>query len=107
MTSDTLRMTSEAVTGIANRIPAVVPRYLPLLLLAVGWEALTRTGLVPTSALPPLDTVARAWYELASSGELWTNGAASRTRGAAGLGRAIPGGGRSGLLWAGGKSRGA
>jgi len=100
MTSDTLRMTSEAVTGIANRIPAVVPRYLPLLLLAVGWEALTRTGLVPTSALPPLDTVARAWYELASSGELWTNGVASMTRGAAGLGMAIAGGSLIGILMA-------
>src|SRR5205814_254335 len=90
MTSEPVRVTSG--TGIANRIPAVVPRYLPLLLLALGWDALTRTGLVPTSALPPLDTVARAWYELASSGDLWTNGVASMTRGAAGLGLAIAGG---------------
>ena len=98
MTSETVRVTSG--TGIANRIPAVVPRYLPLLLLALGWEALTRTGLVPTSALPPLDTVARAWYELASSGDLWTNGVASMTRGAAGLGLAIAGGSLIGILMA-------
>ena len=58
----------------------------PLVLLAVAWEGLTRAGIVPISALPPLDTVARAWYDLASSGDLWTNGIASMTRGAAGLG---------------------
>ena len=34
MTSETVRVTSG--TGIANRIPAVVPRYLSLLLLALG-----------------------------------------------------------------------
>jgi ABC-type nitrate/sulfonate/bicarbonate transport system permease component len=45
---------------MTSRIPAVVPRYMPLLLLAAGWEALTRSGLVPTAALPPLDTVAIA-----------------------------------------------
>ena len=33
-----------------------VPRYAPLLLLALAWEAVTRAGLVPPSALPPLDT---------------------------------------------------
>ena len=64
----------------------MLPRYTPLLLLALAWEAVTRAGLVPTSALPPLDTVARAWYDLASSGDLWTNGVASMSRGAAGLG---------------------
>ena len=70
-------MTSGATSSPVNRMAAVLPRYLPLLLLAVGWEALTRTGLVPLSALPPLDTVASAWYDLASSGDLWTNGVAS------------------------------
>ena len=97
-------MTSEMATGIANRTPARVPavlvRYLPLLVLAIGWEALTRTGLVPVSALPPLDTVARAWYDLASSGDLWANGVASMTRGAAGLGLAIIGGSLIGILMA-------
>src|SRR5205085_4670442 len=32
--TETVRVTSG--TGIANRIPAVLPRYLPLLLLALG-----------------------------------------------------------------------
>src|SRR5215472_3827920 len=98
-------MTSETVHGTASRspanwIPAALPRYLPLVLLAVAWEGLTRAGVVPISALPPLDTVARAWYDLASSGDLWTNGVASMTRGAAGLGMAIAGGSLIGILMA-------
>jgi len=93
-------MTPEALSSMTSRIPAVVPRYMPLLLLAAGWEALTRTGLVPTAALPPLDTVAIAWYDLASSGDLWTNGVASMTRGAAGLGLAIACGSLIGILMA-------
>ena len=44
--------------------------------------------------------MARAWYELASSGDLWTNGVASMTRGAAGLGLAIAGGSLIGILMA-------
>jgi len=93
-------MTQGTLSYVTDRIPAVVPRYMPLLLLAAGWEALTRTGLVPTAALPPLDTVAIAWYDLASSGDLWTNGVASMTRGAAGLGLAIACGSLIGILMA-------
>src|SRR5436305_13996318 len=93
-------MIAGTLSAVTSRMPAVVPRYLPLLLLAVGWEALTRTGLVPTSALPPLDTVAAAWFDLAVSGDLWTNGVASMSRGAAGLGLAIAGGSLIGILMA-------
>jgi ABC-type nitrate/sulfonate/bicarbonate transport system permease component len=53
-------MISGTLSAMTSRMPAVVPRYMPLLLLAAGWEALTRTGIVPTAALPPLDTVAIA-----------------------------------------------
>jgi NitT/TauT family transport system permease protein len=49
-------------------------RYAPLLLLAVVWEAVSRLGIVPTAALPPLDQVASAWLNLAEGGDLWTNG---------------------------------
>src|SRR5262249_22251103 len=98
MTSETVHST--ASRSPANWIPAALPRYLPLVLLAVAWEGLTRAGVVPISALPPLDTVARAWCDLASSGDLWTNGVASMTRGAAGLGMAIAGGSLIGILMA-------
>jgi len=78
----------------------VVPRYLPLLLLALAWEAVTRTGLVPRAALPPLDTVAEAWYRLAADGDLWVNGVSSMSRGTAGLALAIVFGSLVGVLMA-------
>jgi NitT/TauT family transport system permease protein len=79
---------------------AVLTRYFPLLLLAATWEAVTRAGLVPASALPPLDKVASAWYGLAVGGDLWTNGVSSMTRGAAGLALAIVVGALIGVLMA-------
>jgi len=77
---------------------ATFVRYFPLLLLAAAWEAVTRTGLVPVSALPPLDQVASAWYGLAAGGDLWTNGVSSMARGAEGLVLAIVFGTLIGLL---------
>jgi ABC-type nitrate/sulfonate/bicarbonate transport system permease component len=79
---------------------AVATRYLPLLLLAATWEAVTRAGLVPASALPPLDTVAAAWYRLAAGGDLWANGVSSMSRGGAGLAMAIVFGSLIGVLMA-------
>jgi hypothetical protein len=67
----------------------VLPRYMPLLLLAVAWEAVSRLGIVSPAALPPLDKVATPWLDLAASGDLWSNGVASITPAAAGLGLAI------------------
>jgi NitT/TauT family transport system permease protein len=85
---------------MTERLAALVPRYAPLLLLALAWEALTRAGIVPTAALPPLDTVASAWFGLAESGDLWTNGVASISRGAAGLALAVALGSLIGVLMA-------
>ena len=87
---------STMVSGMAT----LLPRYAPLLLLAMAWEALTRSGLIPAAALPPLDTVAIAWFDLATSGDLWTNGVASISRGAAGLALAIGCGSLVGILMA-------
>ncbi len=64
-------------------------RYLPLLLLALAWEAVSRLELVSSSALPPLTSVIASWLELMQSGELITNGASSLYRAAAGLGLSI------------------
>jgi len=75
-------------------------RYLPLLLLALAWEAVTRLNLVDTSALPPLSKVATAWIDLIRDGELVANGEASLYRGSVGLLLAIFGGGGLGLLTA-------
>jgi len=60
-------------------------RYLPLLILAVAWEATSRLQLVSSSALPPLSEIAIAWWDMLKSGELVTNGAASLWRAGAGL----------------------
>src|SRR5712691_42399 len=64
-------------------------RYLPLLLLAIAWEAVARLELVSSSALPPLSKVVEAWLELIQSGELIANGASSLYRAAAGLALSI------------------
>jgi ABC-type nitrate/sulfonate/bicarbonate transport system permease component len=62
-------------------------RYLPLLILALAWEAVARLGLVSALALPPLGKVMAAWIDLMRDGELVQNGAASLYR--AGLGLAL------------------
>jgi ABC-type nitrate/sulfonate/bicarbonate transport system permease component len=67
-------------------------RYLPLLLLAIAWEAVARLGLVSSSALPPLSDVVVSWIDLMKTGELVTNGGASLYRAGAGLALAIVGG---------------
>jgi len=64
-------------------------RYLPLLILALAWEAASRLGLVSSLALPPLSDVITAWIELIKSGELITNGVTSLWRAAAGLGLSV------------------
>jgi NitT/TauT family transport system permease protein len=83
-----------------SALAQILPRYAPLLLLAIAWEATTRAGLVPAAALPPLDSVAAAWLDLALGGDLWTNGVASMSRGAAGLAMAICLGSLIGVLMA-------
>ena len=75
-------------------------RYLPLLLLAAGWELVSRLGLVSTLALPPLSQVVAAWVEMVRSGELLSNGAASLWRAGAGLALAILAGAALGIAMA-------
>ena len=75
-------------------------RYLPLLILALAWEAAARLNLVSSLALPPLSHVAAAWLDLARDGELAENGLTSIYRGAAGLLFAIVVGGALGVAMA-------
>jgi NitT/TauT family transport system permease protein len=74
--------------------------YLPLVLLALAWEAVARLNLVDTSALPPLSKVATAWVDLIQGRELISNGTASLYRGSIGLLLAVFGGGALGLCMA-------
>ena len=68
---------------------AALIRYLPLLLLALAWEASARLGFVSTLALPPLSKVAAAWFDLVKDGELVTNGLSSLYRAGVGLALSI------------------
>ena len=83
-----------------RRMQAALLRYLPLLLLALAWEAGARSGLISTLALPPLSAVAAAWVDLLKDGELVTNGAASLWRSGAGLTLAIVVGAALGIFMA-------
>lgn len=75
-------------------------RYLPILLLGLVWEGVTRFGLVSPLELPALDKVLTAGWSLLISGDLVDNGAVSLARGAAGLGIAIAVGVPLGVLMA-------
>jgi NitT/TauT family transport system permease protein len=75
-------------------------RYLPLVLIALAWEAAARLNVVDSLALPPLSSVAAAWVDLMRDGELVDNGAASLYRGAAGLVLAVIVGGGLGIAMA-------
>jgi NitT/TauT family transport system permease protein len=75
-------------------------RYLPLLLLAVAWEAVSRLGIVSSGTLPPLSRVIVAWGDLAYDGDLLANGLASLYRLGAGLGLSIVVGAGLGIVMA-------
>jgi len=75
-------------------------RYSPLLILAIGWELVSRLGLVSSDALPSLSAVAAAWIDLVRDGDLVSNGLSSLYRGGAGLALAIVIGGVLGILMA-------
>ena len=75
-------------------------RYLPLVILALAWEAVARLGLVSSLALPPLSRVAVAWVDLARDGDLTTNGLASLYRASAGLALAVVVGAALGIAMA-------
>ena len=75
-------------------------RYLPLVLLALFWEAASRLHLVSSSALPPLTDVVVSWIDLIKTGELVGNTGASLYRAAMGLLLAIVVGGMLGIFMA-------
>ncbi|GGF13114.1 ABC transporter permease [Williamsia phyllosphaerae] len=72
----------EAVGTVAKRSIAIVA----FLLL---WEYAPRLGWVDPTFLSPFSEVVRAWWGLATSGELWSNVQASLTRSLSGFAIAI------------------
>ena len=75
-------------------------RYLPLLLIALLWEAVTQLGLVSELVMPTLSSVLVAWAELVASGELITNALDSLYRAGVGLFFSIAVGGAAGVFMA-------
>ena len=67
----------------------LIVRYLPLVIIAVVWEASSRFGLVSSMSLPPLSDVIKSGIDMIRDGELVTNGLTSLYRAAAGLGLAV------------------
>jgi NitT/TauT family transport system permease protein len=74
-------------------------RYTPLLLLALAWEAVTRTHLVSQHALPTLSGVIVSLFQLLGD-DLAYHTSLSIMRGAVGLGIAIVVGTAAGVLMA-------
>jgi ABC-type nitrate/sulfonate/bicarbonate transport system permease component len=79
---------------------AAALRYLPLLILALAWEAVSRAGLVSPDVLPPLSRVLAAWIGLVEEADFWTNAGASLYRAAGGLALSIAIGAPLGVLMA-------
>jgi NitT/TauT family transport system permease protein len=79
---------------------AALVRYLPLIIIALAWEAVARLGLVSSLALPPLSNVLAAWLDLVRDGELIGNGLASLYRAGLGLILAVVIGGALGIAMA-------
>jgi NitT/TauT family transport system permease protein len=85
---------------MARSMKSTFIRYLPLLLIALAWEAAPRIGLVSPLALPPLSSVLAAWVELLRDGELISNGASSLYRAGMGLAIAVVVGATLGIFMA-------
>jgi ABC-type nitrate/sulfonate/bicarbonate transport system permease component len=82
-----------------NRVlPATLLKYTPILLIALTWEAATRSGIVGPHILPPLSQVTAAWFRLAIDGDLFFNGVSSLYRTFTGLTLAVVVGGATGIL---------
>ena len=67
----------------------VLTAYLPLLIVALVWEAVTRLGIVSPRMLPPFSDVLAALARLLQDGDLWTNGVASLRRALLGFAAAV------------------
>lgn len=79
---------------------AAITRYLPLLIIALAWEAAPKIGLISPLTLPTLSSVLAALAKLTWSGDLLVHGMSSLYRTAVGLGTAIVVGSVAGFFMA-------
>jgi sulfonate transport system permease protein len=71
-------------TGLAAAWASLIPWLVPLVLV-VGWQMASSQGWLSTRVLPAPVDVARAFWKLAASGELWVHVKVSAGRALAGL----------------------
>ncbi len=67
----------------------MLSRTVPLLIVLLLWEAVTRLGLVSTALLPTFSNVLRSLAGLVRDGDLWANAAASLPRSLLGFAAAV------------------
>jgi NitT/TauT family transport system permease protein len=81
------------VRRAARRLPYLLvkgaTRSAAIVALALLWETAPRLGLVDRTFLPPFSEVARAWWGLATDGQLADNARASLVRSFSGFGLAV------------------
>jgi NitT/TauT family transport system permease protein len=75
-----------------------ITSWIAVAVLLAAWQIAPATGLVDKTFLPPLSTVLNAWWQLAQSGDLWTDIQASMQRSLTGFGIALVFGIPLGLL---------
>ncbi|TDD94838.1 ABC transporter permease [Actinomadura rubrisoli] len=77
------------VRRVAGAAATVLRRTIAVIAFLALWELAPRAGLVDRTFLPPVSEIAPALWELARSGQLWSNTQASLTRSLTGFVLAI------------------
>jgi NitT/TauT family transport system permease protein len=91
-------MSDAFLIGRSRWLPTLFVKYLPLVLLALAWEAATRSGLLAAHIVPPLSQVMASWFKLAVGGDFVFHGVSSLYRTSAGLALAVVVGSVTGIL---------
>ena len=78
-----------AARGGRRRWVTVLRGLVGIVALAAVWQVAPRAGLVDPYFVPPLSDVLAAWWDLLTSGQLWTHLRASLVRSGAGFGLAV------------------
>lgn len=73
----------------AERLFTAGRMLLGVVLLALAWEVLPRTGLVDPQFVTPFHDVVKTWWQMLTDGELWQQVRPSLVRAASGFGLAI------------------
>jgi NitT/TauT family transport system permease protein len=107
MTSTLEKPTSTTAPATRTDAPAKARRrfnrkwitsWIGVAVLVAAWQIVPSLGLVERTFLPPFTDVLHAWWQLASSGELWTDVHVSLQRSLTGFGIALGVGIPLGLL---------